>query len=79
MKGDIQALRDACRGYERVSVIKAASIALGSVIADAEEREELASILATWLDNEEPAMAEPPPLQPSVINAIRRELRARTQ
>jgi hypothetical protein len=79
MKSDIQALGDSCRGYERADVIKAASVALGSVISDAEEREELASILATWLDDEEPAIAEPPPLPLSVINAIRRELRARTQ
>jgi hypothetical protein len=76
MCADPQRLRRVCSAYPRHTVVEAVGVALRATIADARARQDLASLVTSWLMDQNEGM-EPPPLAPEVVVMIERELRAR--
>lgn len=76
MSDDASALRHACDGYPRNTVIEALDFALAAVEPNRRRRGDLAALLATWVADES-ALVDPPPVAPSVVANVRSYLRAR--
>jgi len=69
-------LRELCVGYPRTAIVDAVDVALGDSVPDSNERQALASLLATWLSDEE-GTEDPPPMDAAFVENVGHALRAR--